>query len=50
MLQVSQIILKHFFKGIVSQDFGWLHMILMNRTWLPDVPLEVNYLFLSFFI
>ena len=28
-------------KGIVSIDFGGLHIILMNRTWVPDVPLEV---------
>ena len=31
-------------KGIVSQDFGWLQMIFMNRTRVPDVPLEVNFL------
>ena len=31
-------------KGIVSRDFGGLQMILMNRAWVPDVPLEV-YLF-----
>ena len=30
-------------KGIVSRDFEGLHMILMNRTWVPDVPLEVYY-------
>ena len=35
------------FKGIVSRDFGGLQMILMNRTWVPDVPLEV-YSFLNF--
>ena len=35
------------FKGIVSQDFGWLQMILMNRIVVPDVPLDV-YLFLNF--
>ena len=29
------------FKGIVSRDFEWLQMILMNRTWIPEVPLEV---------
>ena len=34
-------------KGIVSPDFDWLQMILMNRTWVPDVPLEV-YSFLNF--
>ena len=32
-----------FFKGIVSQDFGGLQMILMNITWVPDVPLEVYF-------
>ena len=35
------------FKGIVSQDFDWLQMILMNKTWIPDVPLEV-YCFFKF--
>ena len=35
------------FKGIVSRDFDWVQMILMNRTWIPDVPLEV-YCFLNF--
>ena len=34
------------FKGIVSRDFEGLQMILMNRTWVPDVPLEV-YSFLN---
>ena len=29
------------FKGIVSRDFEWLHMILMDRLCVPDVPLEV---------
>ena len=29
------------FKGIVSRDFEWLHMILMDRIGVPDVPLEV---------
>ena len=28
-------------KGIVSRDFEWLQMILMNRTWVPGVPLDV---------
>ena len=28
-------------KGIVSPDFEWLQMILMNRLCVPDVPLEV---------
>ena len=37
------------FKGIVSRDFGDLHMILMDRIYeyVPDVPLEV-YSFLNF--
>ena len=34
------------FKGIVSQDFEWLQMILFNRLYVPDVPLEV-YSFLN---
>ena len=34
------------FKGIVSQDFEWLQMILMNRLCVPDVLLEV-YSFLN---
>ena len=25
----------YLFKWIVSRDFGWLQMILMNRTWVP---------------
>ena len=29
------------FKGIVSRDFEWLQMILINRLCVPDVPLEV---------
>ena len=29
------------FKGIVSRDFEWLQMILMNTLCVPDVPLEV---------
>ena len=33
-------------KGIVSQDFGGLQMILINRLCVPDVPLEV-YSFLN---
>ena len=35
------------FKGIVSRDFEWLQIILMNRLYVPDVPLEV-YSFLNF--
>ena len=34
------------FKGIVSRDFEWLQMILINRLCVPDVPLEV-YSFLN---
>ena len=37
-------------KGIVSRDFEWLQMVLinlMNRSWVPDVPLVVYY-FLNF--
>ena len=33
------------FKGIVSRDFRCLQMTLMNRTWVPDVPLEVYFFF-----
>ena len=33
-------------KETVSRDFRCLQMILMNRTWVPDVPLEV-YSFLN---
>ena len=36
-----------YLKRIVSRDFGGLQMILMNRTWGPDVPLEV-YSFFNF--
>ena len=35
------------FKGIVSRDFGGLHIILMDRIGVPDVPLKV-YSFLNF--
>ena len=38
---------RNMVKGIVSRDFGGLHMILMNRIVVPDVPLDV-YLFLNF--
>ena len=34
------------FKGIVSRDFEWLQMILMNRLCVPDVPLA-DYSFLN---
>ena len=33
-------------KGIVSRDFEWLQMFLMNRLCVPDVPMEV-YSFLN---
>ena len=36
-------------KGIVSRDFEWLQMILMNRLCVPDVPLEV-YSFLKLYL
>ena len=39
--------LNYLFKGIVSRDFEGLQMILMNRSWVPDVPLVVCY-FLNF--
>ena len=32
-------LLQALFKGIVSRDFEWLQMILMNRLCVPDVPL-----------
>ena len=28
------------FKGIVSRDFRGLQMILMDRAWIPGVPLD----------
>ena len=40
--QVKQCLIK----GIVSRDFEWLQMILMDRLCVPDVPLEV-YSFLN---
>ena len=45
-LQLSLINRDSNFKGIVSQDFEWLRMILMNRLYVPDVLLEV-YSFLN---
>ena len=30
-------------KGIVSLDFEWLQIICMNKVWVPDVPLKVNF-------
>ena len=38
------------FKEIVSRDFAWLQMILMNRIGVPDVPLKVNFFKIYFFI
>ena len=35
-------------KGIVSRDFEGLQIILMNRTWVPGVPLDVWFLFFVF--
>ena len=32
----------NYIKGIVSQDFEGLQLILINRLCVPDVPLEVN--------
>ena len=32
---------KILFKGIVSRDFEGLQMILMHRTWVPNVPMKV---------
>ena len=29
------------FKGIVSRDFRWLHMIFKERAWIPDVAQQV---------
>ena len=34
------------FKRIVSRDFEWLQIILMNRSCVPDVPLK-DYSFLN---
>ena len=31
-------------KGIDSQDFGGLQIILMDGAWVPDIPLEVYFL------
>ena len=38
------------FKGIVSRDFRGLQMILINRTWVPNIPLEVYYFFIHTFL
>ena len=32
-------------RGIVSRDFGWLQMILMDKAWVLDIPLEFFLLF-----
>ena len=34
-------------KGVVSRDFSWLQMILMYRSGVADIPLDV-YLFVTF--
>ena len=44
IFQSNQLVVQ--FKGIVSRDFGGLQMILMDRIYVPDVPLEV-YSFLN---
>ena len=41
------IIIIYLLKGIVSRDFGWLQMILMDSIWVPDVPLK-DYIFSNF--
>ena len=41
---------KNSLKGIVSRDFEWLQIILMDRAWVPDVPLKDNFLFFYVFI
>ena len=49
LLYIVQLIIKwikvnfSLFKGIVSRDFEWLKMILMNRSWDADGPLVVYY-------
>ena len=43
---VGSVSLSLTFKGIVSQDFEGLQMVLMDRIGVPDVPLEV-YSFLN---
>ena len=44
VLYVHRIFLlcKYKLKGIVSRNVEGLQMILMNRAWVPDVPLKVN--------
>ena len=32
-------------RGIVSRDFGWLQMILMDKAWVLDIPLEFFFTF-----
>ena len=39
---------QHWIKVIVSRDFDWMQMILMNRTWIPDAPLEAYCFFIYF--
>ena len=40
-VKIASVILK----GIVSRDFQWLQMILVDVAWVPDVPLKVYYFF-----
>ena len=40
-VKIANVILK----GIVSRDFQWLQMILVDVAWVPDVPLKVYYFF-----
>ena len=42
----SKMFLQIVLKGIVSQDFGGLQMILMDRIVVPDVLLNVFFYFL----
>ena len=43
-------IAKKLYKEIVSRDFEGIQMIIMNKTSVPDVPLEVYYFFFFVFI
>ena len=41
----------NWFKGIVSRDFEWLQMIIVDRLCVPDVPLKVySFLYLHLHI
>ena len=35
-------------KGIISREVEGLQMILMDRAWVPDVPLEVYFIIIIF--